>query len=153
MATLSEIKDRIVTLCGQVSGIVTALDDYPEDNEPFVASELPAIVVRVGPATYAAQSAHRLMVTRQFQLILHVAHIGDDVQDPDTDALEAVEPYLARIATYFGQHPRLHLPGTDNGLVVRSAMGGDGGIGGFNINSARYMGSTLTLTTEYLLST
>jgi hypothetical protein len=147
-ATLAQVRARIVTLCGLIDGIETAVDDYPEDNEPFAEYQLPAIVVRPGPATYDVQNRRRMMVTRAWQLQLLVMHVADDVQDPDTEAYEATEPYIMAVMEHFGSRPRLE--NSDAGLAVVARIEGDGGIGGFNLNSARYMGSTMTLSIDTL---
>ena len=146
-ATLSEVKDRIVLLCGLIEGIKTVVDDMPEDNQPFKRlAELPAIMVKIGTATYQIQSRHQMIVTRQWQLVLLVGRTAEDTQDPDTDALEAVEPYLLRVAAFFGQHPRLEY--NDAGIVISANIEGDGGIGSFPLkDGATYMGSTQILTT------
>jgi hypothetical protein len=150
-ATTSQVWTRIVTLCGLIEDIETALKDWPEDNEPLAEYQLPAIVVKIGAATYIEQSKHRMMVSRQWQLFLAVTHVADDVQDPDIDAVELVEPYLMSVATFFGARPRLE--NSDAGLVIGSSIAGDDGIGRFNMNSASYMGSIMILTTDTLHTT
>ena len=149
--TVTQIKNQIVTLCGLISGIATALDDYPEDNEPFTNAELPAIVVRVGAATYEKQSAHRLMVSRTYQIIVHIERITEDVQDPDTAALEAVEPFLLSVATYLSAHPRLD--NDDSGLAVSTTLQGDNGPPRIVKEGADYRGTVLNLIVDTLHNT
>lgn len=114
MATPSQIKDRIVLVAGQVPGIATSLDDYP-DKEPFEDHELPAMVTRL-VSTQLAQ----VRVTRQHMytglwierweipLVLHVTHCdNDDVLAPNTAEMEACEPFLRSVPAYFAGTDRL----------------------------------------------
>ena len=109
MATPSEIKDRIVILAGNVSGVTTSLDDYPEGEPPFTTAQLPAMVTRLyqAPATRAFLSSDMYTVTRTFTMLLHVAETKEEVLDPDTATMESCETFLRLVPNYFAQRNRL----------------------------------------------
>jgi hypothetical protein len=150
-STPSQIKDRVVTILGAVSGITTVLDDYPEDNEPFTAAELPACVVRLRGATNAAVDGRGFAMTRTVAIILHAARSDEDIKYPDTNALEAIETFLLSIPAAFNARRRLN--SDDGGLagVTSITLPADDGRRTIVHESAWYFGAifSMTVTTQH----
>lgn len=145
--TISQLKDRIVTLCAEIPGIETALDDYPENNEPFAFQELPAIVVRVGAAVHVRQTHHQMFTTRQFGLIFHADRLNDDSQEPDTEALESIEEWLLTLMVFFNSRRRLE-HNNDAGLAVDTLLSSDSAPQRIIKEGAVYIGSIFTLSVD-----
>lgn len=116
MATPSEIKDRIVTLMGRVSGVTTSLDDYPEDQRPFEDDELPVAVTRLISTNLAQVRVSRqtlfpgcVLERWEIPVVLHVkVCTNEDPLGPNTAEMEACEPFLRSVPAYFLARPRLH---------------------------------------------
>lgn len=149
-ATPAQIKDRIVTLCGQVSGIITVQDDWPESNNPFTPAQLPAIVVSIGRANNQWQSGTSFIMSRPYYLNLVSQRIEEDSKDPDTTALETIEPFLISIPLFFCARPRLeNLATGDAGLALSTSLPSDtGGVGRFIRNGGNYRGTMFILTVD-----
>jgi hypothetical protein len=115
MATPTEIKNRLVTLWGHVSGITTAVDDYPNDDLPFEAAELPAVVIRLVSTQLGAVTVTRTPyaggIIRERWTIPAVLHVGVvskmDALAPNTTEMEACEPFLRSPAVFFANSTRL----------------------------------------------
>lgn len=146
--TPTQVKERLMALAVQVSGIVTVADDWPEDNEPFTAAELPALIVVVRGAVNTRINLHKYQSTRTFELHLPVARIADDVKNPDTAALEAVEPFLLSIPAFFAARPRLE--NGDSGLSYASSIPQDLPARKIVREGAEYTGVIFTMTVDTL---
>lgn len=145
-ATPTQIKNRLVTLAAGIDGIQAAYDDWPEDQHPFGAQDLPCVIVQVGPATVTRISRARFNMTREFRLLLLVDRTEEDIAHPDTSALEAVEPYLLSVPAYFADKPRLE-DASGNGLgVISITLPGDNGMPRIVRNAAIYRGAVFTMT-------
>jgi hypothetical protein len=141
--TPTNVLDRYIALWKLLLDSDNAFADYSEDNQPFEVAEMPAVVVRVGPVieTVRQGRAHFLM-TREYRHLLHVARTEEDIANPDTSALRAVEPYLLSVPLFFLDRPRLELSGT--GLVVSSTLPADDGIPRIVREGAVYRGAVFT---------
>lgn len=121
MTTPSAIKDRIVALMARVDGIVTSIDDYPEDNRPFEDHELPAAVTRLVSTQLAqvrvtrTELASGILLERwEIPTVVHVAVCSnEDPLSPNTAEMEACEPFLRSVPLYFAQRRRLDAPADD----------------------------------------
>lgn len=148
MATPTEIKDRIVVLAGQVSGVTTTLDDYPEAIPPFQDAALPAMVTRLmqAPAQRQFLSSDMYLVTRTFTMLLHVAETRDEVLFPDTATMESCEAFLSSVPKYFAERIRLGDPVTGlSDLVYDCQLMADGGIQKIIRESQAYWGVVFRL--------
>jgi len=115
--TVTQIKTRLVALCQTVPGIVTVLDAYPDDETPLTAAQLPAIVVRVSwQASNARESANAYLMTMPYILELNAALSSSTTALVNEAALEALEPWVITIPTFFARRRRLEL--NDSGLAV-----------------------------------
>lgn len=141
MATPAQIKDRIVSMTGAVSGITTALDDYPNDNQPFTDAELPAAVTRLyqASATREDYANDMWLVTRSFQVQVVVSKVPDGAIVPDTTTMETVETFLRDIPRYFAQRRTL------NNLVQDTQLMSDTGIIRIIRDTQEYWGVVFTL--------
>lgn len=116
-ATVAQIRARLLALCAAVPGVVTAADAYDEDERPFEADELPAVVVRVSwQAAAAREAADAYLLTMLYDLELVVALTGGRTALVDADALAALEPWPERLITFFARRRRLEH--NDAGLAV-----------------------------------
>lgn len=140
---VSDIRARLVTLCGQITGITNAYADYPEDNQPFAPAELPVMVVRVGPATNTRLDGGGFRMLRTYQLLLHAARIIEDNAHPSTDEMQAVEPFLVDVPLFFLSRPLLE--NNDSGLALSTVLPGDGGLQRIVREGAVYWGAVFTL--------
>lgn len=130
MATPAQIKDRIVALVGQVSGITTSLDDYPAGDTPFTDAQLPAAVTRLMhvPTTRRWLAAGIYLERHAFTVVLHVADCSNiDVLAPNTTEMESCEVFKHSIPAYFADRPRLHGTGLSE-MVYDSELMSDTGI-------------------------
>lgn len=115
--TVAQIKKRIVDLCKTIPSIVTVLDAYPDDETPFTAAQLPAIIVRVSwQASNVRESASTYLMTMPYILEVNVALSASRTALVNEAALEATEPWILTIPVFFGTRRRLEL--NDNGLAV-----------------------------------
>jgi len=115
--TVAQIKKRISDLAKTIPGIVTVLDAYPDDERPFTAAELPAIIVRVSwQATNTRESASSYIMTMPYILEVDVALSSSTTALVNEAALEATEPWIITIPTFFGARRRLEM--SDSGLAV-----------------------------------
>ena len=115
--TVTQIKQRIVSLCQAIPGIITVLDAYPDDETPFTASQLPAIVVRVSWQTsIARESANAYLMTMPYIIELNAALSSSTTALVNESALEALEPWIITISTFFARRRRLEL--NDAGLAA-----------------------------------
>lgn len=147
MATPSQIKDRIVALMAQVSGVTTSVDDYPLGDIPFIDPQLPAAVTRLlhAPATRRWLGSGVYVERRLFTVILHVAAIDNvDVLAPDTTVMETCEVFLDRVPRFFADRNRLHGTGLSE-LVYDSELMGDGGIVRIERSGLSWWGVVFTL--------
>ncbi len=144
--TPTEIKTRLMALAAQVSGIVTVADDWPEDNEPFAPALLPALIVVVRGATNTRISIHKYQSTRTFEFHVPIQRITDDVKNPDTLALRAVEPFLLSIPALFAGRPRLE--NGDAGLALESGLPQDLPARKIVRDGAEYTGAIFTMTVD-----
>jgi hypothetical protein len=118
------IQARIAALCKNVSGITTALTNYPA--VPFLSAVLPVMMVRPGRVTYERVSAKSFFMLSEYGLILHITpEIEQGIPDPTREAL--CYPFLVSVPKYFMAHPRLDgktLPADtpDAGLVYGSTF-------------------------------
>jgi hypothetical protein len=145
-ATPSQIKDRIALMCAAVTGITTVVDDWPEDTQPFNPVELPCIIVQVGPVTSNERVNHaRFRMVRDYRILILVGRTENDTVDPDTSALEAVEPFLLSIPAYFAQRPRLEHPSTSAPIVMDSTLPADNGTPRIVREGAVYRGAVFTM--------
>lgn len=146
-ATVTQVKNRIATLVANISGITTVQDDWPEDSQPFAPSELPCLIVQAGPVVNSGRISHaRFSITREYRILLLVERIEEDIADPDTSALEAVEPYLLSVPAYFAQRPRLEDATNNTGLVFDSSLPTDNGTPRIVREGAVYRGAVFTMT-------
>lgn len=142
--SVAHIKNRIVAIGGDISGINTALDDWPEDNFPFTSIELPALIVTVDPAVrYTKISIGSLLMTRNYAMTVVAARVTNDTQSPDTDALEAIEPFLISVPLKFITAPRLER--NDAGLAFGTELGTEPFIDRFTFNRAVYIGAVIPI--------
>jgi hypothetical protein len=119
--TVAQIKKRIVDLCKTIPSIVTVLDAYPDDETPFISTQLPAIVVRVSwQANNVRESNDTYLMTMPYILEVDVALSASSTALVNEAALEATEPWIVTIPVFFGQRRRLEL--NDAGLAVECDM-------------------------------
>ena len=115
--TVAQIKKRISDLCKTIPSIVTVLDAYPDDETPFIATELPAIVVRVsGQANNVRESNDAYLMTMPYILEVDVAISASSTAMVNEAALEATEPWIITIPAFFGKRRLLQL--NDSGLAT-----------------------------------
>lgn len=143
-ATPSDIQTRLVALYALISGIVTVTDDWPRDNKPFAASELPAVIIQYGRATNIRQSGKNFIMTRPFYAILLSARIKDDVKIPDRASLETVEPFLISVPAFFMARPLLELNGGDGIATPPGSLPSDSAAGRFVFRGATYIRTVFT---------
>lgn len=147
MATPSQIKDRIVALMAQVSGVTTSADEYPAGDVPFTAAQLPAAVTRLlhAPATRRWLSSGIYIERRVFTILLHVAVCANvDVLAPDNTTMETCEVFLDSVPRFFAD--RNHLNGTGlSELVYDSELMSDGGIIRIERSGLSWWGIVFTL--------
>jgi hypothetical protein len=135
MATPTQIKDRLVLNWSEISGVVTSLDDYPNDDLPFEDAELPAAVTRLmsselGPVRVTRRHTASGIILERWEIstILHVCALDKmDALAPNTTEMELCEPFLRSPAAYFAQHDRLHTASL-NDLVYGSEAQNNTGI-------------------------
>jgi hypothetical protein len=147
MATPSQIKDRIVALMAQVTGVTTSVDDYPAGDVPFTDAQLPAAVTRLlhAPATRRWLSGGIGLERRVYTVILHVAVIDNvDVLAPDTTVMETCEVFLDRVPKFFAARNRLHGTALAE-LVYDSELMSDGGIIRIERSGLSWWGLVFTL--------
>jgi len=119
--TVSQIKARIAALCATIPGIVKVLDAYPDDERPFEAAELPAVIVRVSwQATNTRESNDAYLMTMPYILEVDVALSASSTALVNEAALEATEPWIVTIPAFFGKRRRLQL--NDAGLACECGM-------------------------------
>lgn len=120
-ASVANVKSRLLALCGDVPGVVTVAEAYDEDERPFEASELPAIVVRVTwQASVAREAADSYLMTMLYDLELVVALSSGQTALVDSAALAALEPWAAKLIDFFARRRRLER--NDSGLAVACDM-------------------------------
>ncbi len=143
--TVSQIKDRIVTMAGQVSGINSTADSWPDDDFPLTAAELPGIVVTPQPVVQYGIHGHATMVmTRPYTLLIASARTAHDMKVLDQTARESMEPFLISVPLYFVTRPRLEH--NDQGLAFGSAIAPDPlTIELMTFNGAQYVISLIVL--------
>ena len=147
MATPSEIKDRIVLLMAQVSGVTTSLDDYPVRDEPFTDAQMPVAVTRLlhVPTTRRWLSSMTYLDRHVFTAILHVATIDNvDVLAPDTTTMETCEVFKHSVPYFFAGRPRLHGTGLSE-MVYDTELMSDGGIIRIERSARSWWGIVFTL--------
>lgn len=143
MTTVSAIKNRLVAIYGDISGIVTALDTYPDNNLPFENAELPAVVVRLVPdATNERLGARSFKMTRTFQAILHLQTTSGDWLLPDNTAEESAEPFMVSVPLAFCNAP--HLERSDVGLALSADVPDCNGPVLIEKDGGRYIGLVFT---------
>lgn len=149
MATPTEIKDRIVTLMGQVSGVTTSLDDYLSKDDPFTDAQLPAAITRLlhVPTTRTWLSADTYLERHAFQIILHVAVCSNvDVLAPNTTEMELCEPFKHSVPYFFAQRAHQRLGGTGLAdMVYDTELVSDGGIIRIERSGLSWWGFAFTL--------
>lgn len=147
MSTPSQIKDRIVTLMAEVSGVTTSLDDYPAGDAPFTAAELPAAVTRLlhVPTTRQWLTTDTYIETHTFTIILHVSICSNvDVLAPNTTEMEQCEAFKYSVPAFFAARNRLN--GTDlSDMVYDSGLMSDGGIIRIERSGLSWWGIVFTL--------
>lgn len=141
--TIAQVRARLVSIAALIPNIKTALSDYPMDNQPFEVAEMPVIVVRVGQAANSRLDANGFAMLRTYQLILHAARALDDISNPSTTEMQAVEPFLSSVPLHFLARPRLEL--NDAGLVVSTTLPQDAGLQRIVRESAVYWGAVFTM--------
>lgn len=115
--TVSQIKARIAALCATIPSIVTVLDAWPDDEAPFTAAQLPAVIVRVSwQATNTREGADSYLMTMPYILEVNVTISSSSTALVNEAALEASEPWIVTIPAFFGARRRLEL--NDRGLAV-----------------------------------
>lgn len=147
MVSPSAIKDRIVTLMGEVSGVTTSLDDYPDKDDPFTGAQLPAAVTRLlhVPTTRRWLSSGIYLERHVFTIPLHVAVVSNvDVLAPDTSVMEQCEVFKASVPAFFAARPRLRGTGLSE-MVYDSELMGDGGIVRIERSGLSWWGIVFTL--------
>lgn len=145
-ATVAQLKDRIVTMWGQVSGIVTSADDYLPGDATYTAAQLPAAVTRPIQirATRTRIGAGVYRVRREFTTILHVSLVSTvSALTPDTTQMELCETYLITGPEYFLAHSRLEH--NDSGLAFGTEPMSDSGVIRIVREGADYWGILFTL--------
>jgi hypothetical protein len=154
MTTPTQIKDRLVTLWGLISGVTTSQDDYPENDLPFDTNQMPAAVTRLvstqlGPVTVQrTYRASGLALERwTIPTILHVGIVSKmDALAPNTTEMEACEPFLQTPAQFFAAHDRLGYGVTYADMVFGTELMNNSGIIKIERPQATYWGIVYTLT-------
>ena len=127
-STPAQIKDRIVALMAQVSGVTASVDDYPAQDAPFTT--LPTAVTRLlhVPTTRRWLTADTYIERHLFTVLLHVAVCANvDVLAPDTVVMETCEVFKYDVPKFFAARPRLHGTALAE-MVYDSELMSDGGI-------------------------
>ena len=120
-STPTAIKNQLVTMWGHITGITTTLDDYPEDGKAFADAELPVAITFLGAASNAPMSGRAITMTRSVTTHLLIARASGSRPNPDTSAMEAVEPFMVRVPLYFADKRNLQDPANSLGAIVRNA--------------------------------
>lgn len=119
--TVAQIKKRISDLCATIPSIVTVLDAYPDDETPFISTQLPAIIVRVSwQATNTRESNDAYLMTMPYILEACISISASSTALVNEAALEATEPWIVTIPAFFGKRRRLQL--NDAGLACECGM-------------------------------
>lgn len=140
---------RVVTLCGQITGVDTASDEYPSDTDPLLSSELPFVFVSEGRATFAPLYSGTDVVTQEYVLLFYIATWEHGDVAAEQAAREAARVYQQRVPRFFLQHPRLEY--NDNGLnsINRARIVGHDGLQSASRNGSLYYGIAFRLNVEY----
>lgn len=148
--TPSQIKDRIVTMCPSIAGVTTAVDAWPNDDNPFTAAELGAIVVRLGLGTPNPINATSFRMSRVVQFIILARRFTKDYKLTDQVAWEALEPLMLAIPLYFQQHPRLEY--NDSGLALSITLPQEREIAPLAFKGALYASMVMEMTVQTIHS-
>lgn len=137
MASISDIKARILAIAALHANIETVAEN-PGDKWPaWTDAQLPAVIVRYAGTTgreRAALGSAAMRVTRNFQVIRYEARLPKPATAEDElEAIEAAEAVADELPDHFFDYPFLELndsglafqtlPMTDEGAVI-SPYGG-----------------------------
>ncbi len=115
--TTDEIGQRIADMCGDISGITTATNDW--NGSYFDDSLLPYIIVLEAPATFQLVSSSPAIVReeRNYFVVLYHALITREVAKLDVSARVALRPFIggggtSSIPAHFAKYPKLSRSGS-----------------------------------------
>lgn len=145
MTDVGTITARIVALMGDVSGVDTVDDEYPED----INDKLPFCFVEEGPAAFVKSNTNNIICTQEFTLLLYVQAFETEISGQEDSAYQACRPFLTSVPKFFWQHTRLQR--SDQGLadVVSASLSEHQGIQSASRNNYEYMGIAFTLNVVY----
>ena len=145
----SQLKNRIVTMCGRITNITTSQDGWPEDEHGFNASELAAILTQIRlPVLMQPVSGTQFSLTTTFELLLLAARFPADRRLRDVETWEACEPFVLSIPSYFNQHRRLE--DSDAGLAVSITLPQLQAIEALALDNALYAAARFTMQVQTL---
>lgn len=128
VATISNVVTRIVKIGATVTGITTAVENFP--TGPWASAQLPVFIAYPTPGSYSRIGTGRYTIARDYILEVFVSVVDEEKQRVDRTVLDDVQPYLQRVATTFLKYPRLELPSNDpplGPLVIQTTLIGDDG--------------------------
>lgn len=139
--TPERMKGHLLTLCAQIPGLTTILEDAPE--VPFLLDVLPALLVNeCGASIVFTDKAKGVFdMTRVWELTLYVAPCA-----PDTGSVQRLtylSPFLMSIPAFFARRPRL---GGGGAGIVSIMLPSDSG------NQLATVGDTTYITTTFSMS-
>jgi hypothetical protein len=140
---------RVVALCGQITGVDTASDEYPSEDNPLYTTDLPYVFVSEGRATYTSRYARTDIVTQEYILLFYIATWEKGNPTAEQTARESARVWQQRVHRFFLNKSRLEL--NDNGLnsINSARLVGHDGLQSASRNGSLYYGIAFRLNIEY----
>ena len=143
-SNIATVVTRIVALAGDISGVTTARDGWP--NAAITSDLLPMIVVEVGDADWiVVRTAQQWTETREYALSLLLRAAITGRTDLDLTGRQALRAWLHTISNAFMKTPRLER--SDSGLagVINATIAADSRPGVVEHGTTAYWGALFTL--------